>query len=78
MRENSDTLNIIEKELQEEIDRYNNELISLLVGDSTQKCADWIDHEIAMLSLISRKICVCLDFGSSDELYESIESMYGI
>lgn len=75
MREDSDTLNIIEKELQEEIDRYNNELISLLVGDSTQKCADWIDHEIAMLSLISRKICVCLEFGSSDELYESIESL---
>ena len=75
MRENSDALNIIEKELQEEIDRYNNELISLLVDDSTQKRTDWIDHEIAMLSLIGRKICVCLELGLSDELHENIASL---
>ncbi len=75
MRENSDTLNKIEKELQEEIDRYNNELISLLVDDSTQKRTDWIDHEIAMLSLIGRKICVCLELGLSDELHENIASL---
>lgn len=75
MRASKDTLNMVEKELQEEIDRYNSELISLLIGGSTHKHTDWIDHEIAMLSLTSRKICICLEYGSSDELHENIASL---
>ena len=73
MRKDRDDLIEVEKAIQEEIDRYDAELISLLVSDSQQTHTDWTDHEIAMVCLRGRKICLCLESGQQGKAIEEID-----
>ena len=73
MREDRNDLIEVEKAIQEEIDRYDAELISLLVSDSPQTHTDWADHEIAMVCLRGRKICLCLESGQQGKAIEEID-----
>lgn len=73
MREDRDDLIEVEKAIQEEIDRYDAELISILVSDSLQTHTDWADHEIAMVCLRGRKICLCLESGQQGKVIEEID-----
>ena len=72
MREDRDDLIEVEKAIREEIDRYDAELISLLVSESPQTHTDWTDHEIAMVCLRGRKICLCIESGQKGKAVEEI------
>lgn len=68
----TDVLKKVEDRIQNEIEHYNDELISSLICDSTKKQNNWIDHEITMISLRGRKICLCLELNQRHKLTEDI------